>query len=483
MLVKSRSFASAIGPFFFLFAILALLWTRYDPLDDVNVAQERRIPEPVIDPVPEVSLPPTPQPIPSTPCRVGLWSLEIPGIVSRDCRKELWERHGMNGKSNIYEQHRFLHHLKHSVGEETLFRLDKLPAGRSDDVDAILLDDENYSACYLSDVIGASRRNVTKIVDDYVKRRRQEVRGMLDKTKLPMIVIEDHPYYRLAPFRHAQAFFMVQEASQLTPKTGGGDVDQNYLIIPYTSPANPHLKPAESWDKDEFFIHFIAACSGNLLGKRMRAKVVESLSSAVSSTNSQRLRLQCSVPGVQQTVPYSQLVKELASSRFCPVAAGDTPSSRRISDVIAAGCIPVLIGPPFPAVPYLPFLNYSDFALVFKIKEATWMDAQDAVHVWTTDPLAEQTLFGDHSSHLRVVNTPSDIYTALEAIPGPEILRLKQGVRKVVSWFVAGPESSADPRPQPSGEDDKYNDGKVYSGKAALAAACSIMEKRGLITR
>jgi len=38
------------------------------------------------------------------------------------------------------------------------------------------------------------------------------------------------------------------------------------------------------------------------------------------------------------------LAAEMATSVFCPVIRGDTPSSSRFSDAIAAGCLPLLIG-------------------------------------------------------------------------------------------------------------------------------------------
>merc|ERR1719460_3021705 len=43
------------------------------------------------------------------------------------------------------------------------------------------------------------------------------------------------------------------------------------------------------------------------------------------------------------------------SSKVCLVPAGDTPTSRRLFDSMAAGCLPVLMAPPEDIMPNLPF--------------------------------------------------------------------------------------------------------------------------------
>ena len=45
----------------------------------------------------------------------------------------------------------------------------------------------------------------------------------------------------------------------------------------------------------------------------------------------------------------------MARSRYCLVPAGDTPSSRRLYDALAAGCVPVYLGDEAALRPSLPF--------------------------------------------------------------------------------------------------------------------------------
>ena len=61
-----------------------------------------------------------------------------------------------------------------------------------------------------------------------------------------------------------------------------------------------------------------------------------------------------------------QTVSSYLSSKLCPVPAGDTPTSRRLFDAMAGGCIPILFAPFEDIAPNLPFpssLNWKRLAL------------------------------------------------------------------------------------------------------------------------
>jgi hypothetical protein len=66
-------------------------------------------------------------------------------------------------------------------------------------------------------------------------------------------------------------------------------------------------------------------------------------------------------------VIYKQLMQELLQSTFCFVLPGDTASSRRLSDIMLAGCIPVFLGKPWHSMPFAEDLPYADFALFFQL--------------------------------------------------------------------------------------------------------------------
>ena len=58
---------------------------------------------------------------------------------------------------------------------------------------------------------------------------------------------------------------------------------------------------------------------------------------------------------------------QMRRSVFCFLLPGDTPSSRRLSDIIIAGCIPVFLGAPYHAMPFADEIAYADFALFFRL--------------------------------------------------------------------------------------------------------------------
>ena len=56
-----------------------------------------------------------------------------------------------------------------------------------------------------------------------------------------------------------------------------------------------------------------------------------------------------------------QTVSSYLSSKLCPVPAGDTPTSRRLFDAMAGGCIPILFAPFEDIAPNLPFPSSLDW--------------------------------------------------------------------------------------------------------------------------
>ncbi len=60
---------------------------------------------------------------------------------------------------------------------------------------------------------------------------------------------------------------------------------------------------------------------------------------------------------------HGQMMQGLQRSLFCPVIAGDTQSSRRLTEIVLAGCIPVFIGPPFHTLPLAADIDYPSFSV------------------------------------------------------------------------------------------------------------------------
>lgn len=62
-------------------------------------------------------------------------------------------------------------------------------------------------------------------------------------------------------------------------------------------------------------------------------------------------------------MPYQELQARMQRSTFCLLPPGGTASSRRLTDIVLSGCIPVFIGPPWHAMPLARHLDYTAFAV------------------------------------------------------------------------------------------------------------------------
>ena len=60
---------------------------------------------------------------------------------------------------------------------------------------------------------------------------------------------------------------------------------------------------------------------------------------------------------------HATLMAKMGASLFCPIVAGDTQSSRRLTEVVLAGCIPVFVGPPFHTLPLAADVDYPAFSV------------------------------------------------------------------------------------------------------------------------
>ena len=49
---------------------------------------------------------------------------------------------------------------------------------------------------------------------------------------------------------------------------------------------------------------------------------------------------------------YASMSERMRHTVFCPAFPGDSPSTRRLSEIFLAGCIPVFLGPPWHSMPF-----------------------------------------------------------------------------------------------------------------------------------
>ena len=155
--------------------------------------------------------------------------------------------------------------------------------------------------------------------------------------------------------------------------------------------------------------------------------------------NSPSIVAACSCGHCADATPHSQLLLEMASSTFCLVIAGDTPSSRRLSEIIATGCIPVFAGQPWHTLPLSTAVNYSAFALFVRFSSQPWLRTPADHELllpgapWYAGPAERATLA--HVPIVDVVDTAA-LVAHLRRLPRDMVASLQAGVRAAQPYFV-----------------------------------------------
>lgn len=192
--------------------------------------------------------------------------------------------------------------------------------------------------------------------------------------------------------------------------------DHEALVLPYSStedidPTLPLLP-----DSRDIFMFFRAGCSDSKdrsAGIIMRAKFIAAIESN-SPPADVDVACTCSVcPG---HISHRESEERLARSVYCPVLAGDTQASARLTEVVLAGCLPVFVGPPWHTMPLIDEIDYRTFGTFIRIADTTPYIIKDDtrgtsnIMRWTVKPE------GDIEDCIIDVPTLADVLPALRRV-------------------------------------------------------------------
>ncbi|BDA47957.1 probable xyloglucan galactosyltransferase GT14 at C-terminar half [Coccomyxa sp. Obi] len=83
-------------------------------------------------------------------------------------------------------------------------------------------------------------------------------------------------------------------------------------------------------------------------------------------------------------LPFRSIMERMRNATFCLSMPGDSASTRRLSETIMAGCIPVFVGPPYASMPMADHVNYREFSVFINISDYSgWL--QDKME-WEIHP-------------------------------------------------------------------------------------------------
>ncbi len=199
------------------------------------------------------------------------------------------------------------------------------------------------------------------------------------------------------------SFLILHEASPKCRFSGQGPPlpAQRSVIAPYSTTTGVTGNIVAMQERD-VLLFFSGACThepddGNdRVGKKMRRIIVNLIKTQFRALNisAHTLHVHCACHSCSTRLSHESQMAMMRRTRFCLVLPGDTQSSRRITEVVLAGCIPVLIMPPMHTLPLAAFVDYQKFAVVVRVPDASpWMapgSYEDAF--WTNDTSLDTTV-------------------------------------------------------------------------------------------
>jgi len=176
-------------------------------------------------------------------------------------------------------------------------------------------------------------------------------------------------------------------------------------------------------------------------GKMLRYDFVETL----NDMGDDDVFAGCSCDICDNHMKHPEVMEAYRKATFCPIMPSNAQSSRRLSEVILSGCIPVFIGPPFHTLPLARDVDYRSMAMFFSIRSASWFNESSANHlqnhmaqrIWQLDdPELESAVIP--------VQTLKDVVVYLRGLSQDEIAAKRAAVLKERFKFYYGhvPEGS-----------------------------------------
>ena len=242
----------------------------------------------------------------------------------------------------------------------------------------------------------------------------------------------------------ASVYNMVPERSSLGVWTPDSPLEGRSAIVPYLASLNLDLESDLMNANRELFMFFRGGCGHpdpsirNLFaaGKMMRYELVAALDGLGYSD----VHAECSCDICDNHMPHPEVQQGYRNAEFCPVLPSNVQSSRRLSEVVLAGCIPVFFGPPFHSLPLASFVDYRGMAVFISIDQVTWMNDSSSSHlqnhmvgsVWRLD---------DHELESAVVHveTLQDAVQYLRSMSTEDIAEKRRVVLEERWKFYYGP--------------------------------------------
>jgi hypothetical protein len=233
----------------------------------------------------------------------------------------------------------------------------------------------------------------------------------------------------------AGVFHLVPERSSLCVWTKNAAVQGRAAVIPYVASLDLDVQSNLETTPRDIFLFFRGGCGHPdpsvrqmfAAGKMLRYEFVQ----AVTAAGEADMQATCSCDICDNHMPHQDLQASYRRSRFCPVLASNVQSSRRLSEVIMAGCIPVFIGPPFHALPLVGDVDYASMGIFINVTNSDWIDMTSAnflqnsmvTKVWPLEDAAAAATLVEVASLQEALRYLRNIPRQLETMKRRAVLR------------------------------------------------------------
>ena len=196
----------------------------------------------------------------------------------------------------------------------------------------------------------------------------------------------------------ASAFHLVPERSSLCVWTPDAASAGSSLIMPYVATLDLDLESDLMRNDRDLLMYFRGGCGHPdpsvrglfAAGKMLRYDFVHSIQSERQASD---IDIKCSCDICDNHTPHAEVMAGYRRSRFCPILASNVQSSRRLSEAVLSGCIPVFIGPPFHSLPLHLDVDYSSMGVFVNVTNSSWIDEGSphhlknklVTHIWPLD--------------------------------------------------------------------------------------------------
>ncbi|KAL4423724.1 hypothetical protein ABPG75_001025 [Micractinium tetrahymenae] len=198
------------------------------------------------------------------------------------------------------------------------------------------------------------------------------------------------------------------------------------IVVPFNG-NSPDVPGEVSFINRSMLVTYIGGGDGaehRSAGQRLRHYVTTTLA------NDSDAFMHGTCQGCAGQLSHTQAMNKYQTSTFCLVLAGDAPSSRRATEVILHGCLPVYVGPPFNSAPFASAIDYSKFGLVVHVGDTSgWVSTpihERQAHEWVPEAGAPNF----------IIANISQLLPALRSVSAGRIREMQAALQRVRRAFL-----------------------------------------------